>query len=441
MKKNYTYNDLVRFYNRSLRKLNTLLSLGKNSYKQNILKRRIARLFQLLTGMQNSLKLKGATFAVAAGFVMFQPNAVNAQTFAPKQINPYGLVIAGTSWTTPAFVDLDGDGDKDILAGLSTGAFIYYPNNGTASAPAFGAPVANPFGLVGTGGGYSSTAFADYDNDGDLDFISGDVYGDFFYYENSGTSTAANFISPVNNPDGLSNLAAGYSFATFVDLDNDGDFDVMGGDKNGDFFYFMNTGTSSAASFGVPSVDPFGLTAEVAGYSTATFVDLDGDGDKDMFSSAGNSFDYYPNTGSASSPAFGTVMALPFSLTTIGSNNGATASFADLDNDGDLDMISGISTGDLIYYQNTTVLGIKNNVAFAGLNIFPNPTNGDVTMIFNNSNKELSIEVSNTLGQVVSTAKTNMSVNTISLPEAKGVYFVKLVNAANESSTFKIVKQ
>ena len=49
MKKNYNYNELVRFYNRSRKKLSNLLSLGKNEYKQDILKRRVARLFQLLT--------------------------------------------------------------------------------------------------------------------------------------------------------------------------------------------------------------------------------------------------------------------------------------------------------------------------------------------------------------------------------------------------------
>lgn len=438
--KNYNYNDLVRFYNRSLRKLNNLLSLGKNTYKQDILKRRIARIFELLTGMQNSLKLKGATFAVAAGFVMFQPNAANAQTFGPLQTNPFGLTNGG-SWTTPAFVDLDADGDKDILSGLDDGNFVYYQNTGSASAPAFAAPITNPFNINGTGTYYSSVAFADYDNDGDLDFISGDGYGDFFYYENIGTTTAPNFIFPLSNPDGLSNLAGLYSFATLVDLDNDGDFDVMAGDKPGDFYYFQNTGTASAAAFAAPTTNPFGLATGAAGYTTATFVDLDADGDKDLFSSAGNSFDYYQNTGTASAPAFGTVMSLPFSLTIIGANNGATNSFADLDNDGDLDMISGISLGDIIYYQNTTPTSIKENIAFAGMNIYPNPTNGDVTMIFNNSNKDLSIEVTNTLGQVVSTTKTNISVNTISLPEAKGVYFVKVMNSGNDSETFKIIKQ
>jgi hypothetical protein len=440
MKKNYNYNELVRFYNRSLKKLNSLIALGKNSYKQDILKRRISRLFGVLTGMQNSLKLQRATFAVAAGFILFQPNTANAQNFGPMQTNPFSLSNGG-AWTSPAFVDLDGDGDKDILSGDAAGTFIYYKNVGTASAPTFTTPGTNPFGLIGTGSAYSCVSFADYDNDGDLDLMSGAMDGSFYYYENSGTATSPNFISPVQDPDGIVALGAGYSAGSFVDLDNDGDFDFVGGDYNGDFTYFQNTGTSSAAAFAAGSTNPFGLATTTGGYSTAAFVDLDADGDKDMFSANGNSFDYFQNTGTASSPAFAAVVSLPFGLTTIGSSNGATNSFADLDNDGDLDMISGIATGDILYFPNMGPLGIKNNTAFTGMSVFPNPTNGDVTMIFNNSNKELSIEVSNTLGQLVSVVKTTTMVNTISLPEAKGVYFVKVVNAANENTTFKIVKQ
>lgn len=436
MKKNY--NELVRFYNRSRKKLQNLVAQGKNAYKQDILKRRITRLFQLLTGMQTQVKLSTATFALAAGFVLFQPNAANAQTFGPKQTNPFGLSNGG-AWTVPSFVDLDNDGDKDIMVGLSTGGFVYYQNTGTASAAAYGAPTPNPFGLVATGSPYSCVAIVDYDNDGDYDMMSGAKDGSFYYFENGGTAAAPNFISAVVDPDGLVALGAGYSAGSFVDLDNDGDKDFMAGDYAGNFFYFQNTGTASAPAFAASVQNAFGLAMTTGGYSTTCFVDLDGDGDKDMFSSNGPSFDYFQNTGTAAAPAFAAVMALPFSLTTIGTNNGASNSFADINNDGDLDMISGISTGDVIYYENTSPTGIKNHVLFSGLSIYPNPTNSNVTLQ-SNSRAELSIEVTNVLGQVVSSFKTDLQTNTVSLPETKGVYFVKVTNTANESNTYKIVK-
>lgn len=438
MKKNYNYNNLVRYYNRSRKKLNSLIEQGKNLYKQDILKRRVARLFQLLTGMQTQLKLSTATFALTAGFVLFQPNAVEAQTFGPMQTNPFGLSNGG-AWTVPSFVDLDNDGDKDVLTGLSTGGFVYYQNTGTSSAPAFGPPAPNPFGLVAIASPYSCTAIVDYDNDGDFDLMSGAKDGSFYYFENAGTASAPNFISVVVDPDGLTALAAGYSAGSFVDLDNDGDKDFMAGDYAGNFFYFQNTGTASAPAFAPASQNAFGLAMTTGGYSTTCFVDLDGDGDMDMFSSNGNSFDYFQNTGTASAPAFAGVVALPFGLTTIGSNNGSSNSFADLNNDGDLDMLSGISTGDILYYENTAPTGIKNHILFNGLSIYPNPTNANVT-VQSDSRGELMIEVTNVLGQLVSSVKTDLQTNTISLPETKGVYFVKVTNASNVSNTYKVVK-
>lgn len=411
---------------------------GKNLYKQDILKRRVARLFQLLTGMQTQLKLSTATFALTAGFVLFQPNAAEAQTFGPMQTNPFGLSNGG-AWTVPSFVDLDNDGDKDVLTGLSTGGFVYYQNTGTSSAPAFGPPAPNPFGLVGTGSPYSCVAIVDYDNDGDFDLMSGAKDGSFYYYENAGTASAPNFIAVVTDPDGLTALAAGYSAGSFVDLDNDGDKDFMAGDYAGNFFYFQNTGTASAPAFAAASQNAFGLAMTTGGYSTTCFVDLDGDGDMDMFSSNGNSFDYFQNTGTASAPAFAGVVALPFGLTTIGSNNGSSNSFADLNNDGDLDMLSGISTGDILYYENTSPTGIKNHVLFNGLSIYPNPTNANVT-VQSDSRGELTIEVTNVLGQLVSSVKTDLQTSTVSLPETKGVYFVKVTNASNISTTYKVVK-
>ena len=44
------------------------------------------------------------------------------------------------------------------------------------------------------------------------------------------------------------------------------------------------------------------------------------------------------------------------------------------------------------------------------------------------------------LGQLISTTRTINANNTISLPEAKGVYFVKVSDSTNKSNIFKIVK-
>ncbi len=445
MKKNYNYNELVRFYNRSRKKLSNLLALGKNEYKQDILKRRIARLFQLLTGMQTQLKLSTATFALTAGFVLFQPNAASAQSFPTSTVNPFGLaaIPTPTAWSTPVFVDLDNDGDKDIMAGNNAGNFYYYENKGTASVPNFTTSVMNAFGIANTGDakGYAIPIFADLDNDGDKDMFSGSGSGVFYYYLNTGTATAPAFAANFSNPYGIGAVSVGYSNGSFVDLDNDGDLDFMTGDKAGTFTYYQNIGTVSAPAFAAGVSNAFGLTVNAtAAYSTAAFTDLDADGDKDMWSSdGGTSFNYYLNTGTASAPAFAAPALNPFSLTAL-TNNGTCPTFTDLDNDGDQDMLSGLANGNLVYFQNTGPLGIKTINLDGSVNLYPNPTTSNVNLNLKNTADILSVEVLDVLGQVISTTKTINENNTIVLPEAKGVYFVKVTDKANKNNIFKVVK-
>ena len=130
MKQNYLYNHMVRVYNRSRGKLEKLIATGKNLRRQNILTRRIARLFNLLSGMQTALKAGAAAVVLTAGMALFQPNAAQAQiTFGPVQNNPFGLGglhLEGTSSCRSTMADLDGDGDLEVYANSpASGGWIY----------------------------------------------------------------------------------------------------------------------------------------------------------------------------------------------------------------------------------------------------------------------------------------------------------------------------
>jgi hypothetical protein len=127
--------------------------------------------------------------------------------FQFPQLNPFGLG-AVSGFASPALADIDGDGDLDAFVGQGSGGdMVFFENIGTAVAPAFAAPQANPFGLAGVGT-IASPDFADIDDDGDLDAFVGEYYGNTIFFENTGTAAAPAFAAPQTNPFGLAGVGS-----------------------------------------------------------------------------------------------------------------------------------------------------------------------------------------------------------------------------------------
>jgi hypothetical protein len=87
--------------------------------------------------------------------------------------NPFDGVDVG-DYSAPALVDIDNDGDFDAFVGEAYGTISFFENTGSASAPAFTEQTggANPFNTVDVGY-YSTPAFVDIDDDGDFDAFMG----------------------------------------------------------------------------------------------------------------------------------------------------------------------------------------------------------------------------------------------------------------------------
>jgi hypothetical protein len=163
----------------------------------------------------------------------------SSPAFAAPTINPFGLtnVPATQNHSAPDFVDIDGDGDFDALVGTESGGIALFGNTGTASAPAFAAPTLNPFGLTNVGF-FLSPTFADADGDGDLDAWVGHS-GDTILLENTGSATAPAFAAPVTNPFGVVFVGFGPAPA-FADIDADSDLDLFAGASEERVFFFEN---------------------------------------------------------------------------------------------------------------------------------------------------------------------------------------------------------
>ena len=264
---------------------------------------------------------------------------------------PLGLTDVGTE-SQVALGDLDGDGDLDALVGDTSGVMRYFENTGSASAPAYvQVGGSSPFGLPDVGTVIAPT-LGDLDGDGDLDLLVGKNGGRMNYFENTGDGSSAAFVKVGGNvPFGLPDTGD-RSTPTLVDIDADGDLDLFVGDLDGGVRYFKNLGDVEEAVF-VPrgGVTPFGLV-DVGSRTTLTFVDLDGDGDFDALVGEGNGrVNYFENTGSAQKRAFAApVTDTPFGLEDVGRHHAPVA--ADIDGDGDIDVLVGEEDGNINLFTN-----------------------------------------------------------------------------------------
>ena len=273
------------------------------------------------------------------------------------EADPFFGVNAG-AYSVPAFADLDGDGDPDLVIGNQEGAMLFFENTGAVTAPDFTerAGAGNPFQGVVTGGGFSKPVFVDLDGDGDLDVVVGMGWGDLMYLENAGTQSRPRFIehSDAANPLNGINTGAAVSAPAFADLDNDGDPDMVVGDSDGPVHYFENIGTHANPRF----IERTGAAnplhgANVGEWVNPSFVDLDNDGDADLVTANWQgTYYYFENTGESDTPAFIERTGVDNPLNGLQGEVDSAPAFADLDDDGDPDLIIGNRYGTLSYFEN-----------------------------------------------------------------------------------------
>lgn len=404
-----------------------------NSIQVEKLVLKIKNLLKELIHVLSRPDLKKILGAAAIFMGIAFANPVSAQTFAAPQVNPFGLTPVDLL-AFPTVADLDRDGDLDLLVGENNGAMQYFQNTGSASNPQFAAPVKNSFGLVSTID-FAIPVFVDIDGDGDMDLLVGESYGAMQYFQNTGSASSPQFAAPQKNPFGL---VSTYYIATpaFADLDGDGDLDLLVGEYYGGMQYFKNTGSATNPQFETPQMNPFGLSS-TTGLAIPDFADLDGDGDLDLLvGEYGGAMQYFQNTGSASNPQFAAAQTNPFGLVSV--NSYALPAFADLDGDGDMDLIVGEYYGAMNYFENTSTVGLRHLSMSSDDLLFPNPVK-DVIKIKTNR-KIAQIEIFDATGKLVSSSDGfSPSVNIAGLNS--GIYLMKLTDSKGELKTRSFQKQ
>ena len=94
----------------------------------------------------------------------------------------------GTS-VTPEAVDVDDDGDLDLVIGTRTSGVFVVANNGTRERPVWAPEPAGLRTAKGTKIKGSNAHHADWDGDGIVDLVLGSEWGDVVWHRNLGKST------------------------------------------------------------------------------------------------------------------------------------------------------------------------------------------------------------------------------------------------------------
>ncbi|MFQ6092872.1 MAG: FG-GAP-like repeat-containing protein [bacterium] len=254
------------------------------------------------------------------------------------------------SYSMPSFADIDADGDFDLFLGRLDGKISFYRNDGSPGAPQFTLVVDN-FASVDVGS-ENGPSFVDIDGDGDMDLFMGSRDGDLYFYRNEGTSNSPNFVLVSENFESIH--VDQTSVPSFADIDGDGDLDLFVGEWDFNYManvhFYRNDGSPTSPSYTL--VTDSLVSADLGNRTVPSFVDIDGDGDLDLFvgENDGN-LNFYRNEGTPSSPNF--VLATE-DFESIDVGFASAPVFIDIDSDGDVDLFVGERNGGINFYRNTT---------------------------------------------------------------------------------------
>jgi surface protein len=265
------------------------------------------------------------------------------------------IIATNVQWASSVYAgDLDGDGHVDVLSvGLFSG--VSWRKNMDGEGTSWSASTINSVGTP------VAVSAADLDGDGDLDVLSTSFDTDKIdWYENK--DGAGTFEDAQN----ITDAAPGTRSVFAVDIDGDGDMDVLSGSENGSKVAWHENADGMGTSWAEKDI-----STEAAPVASVYAADLDRDGDIDVLSASydDDKIAWYENIDSEGT--FGVERIISTAA------DGANSVFAaDLDGDGDIDVMSASRNDNMIaWYQNSLLVPqCEGDVQFNAISNATTPT-------------------------------------------------------------------
>jgi hypothetical protein len=304
-----------------------------------------------------------------------------------------GENIRANQWS---YVDYDGDGAVDLIAGHGLwsdygwdnafdaqgqwtrgplhGHVYLLKNKGTTEQPDYESPqqlnaAEEPIDVYGM----PSPNFADFDGDGDLDLICGDFLDGFTWFQNIGsrnepTYAAGRELSRNGTP---INMHLCMIVVSSIDWDRDGDVDLIVGQEDGRVAFIEHTGevddgmpVFAEPRFFQQQADDVKFGALV----TPVSFDWDADGDEDLVcGNTAGEIAFIENLDGGNPPKWAAPQVLKVDgepIRIMAGDNGSiqgpaeskwgytTISVVDWDHDGLLDVLANSIWGKVVWYRN-----------------------------------------------------------------------------------------
>ena len=229
-------------------------------------------------------------------------------------------------------VDLDGDGDADVLSSMDS-RIVWFENRLNQPESDFGTQQ-----IISNAENVQSVFSVDLDGDGDADVISSSSgVKKIEWYENRLNQTQGDF-SPSQFISSDSNMLA-------IDLDNDNDVDIISLSEF-NISWYENQLNQTEQVFSSQKI----IISSGSGTSSIYAVDFDADGDADILTAFffDNKIAWYENRLNQTEQDFGPQKIITTTANAVGAVLGA-----DLNGDGDADVLSVFSNDDKIaWYEN-----------------------------------------------------------------------------------------